>query len=208
MKALFSEIRRGDVLAVSARLDGDPQLVHAVAKAPPKKDDGQSTLQVAIKSGRLDVAHLLLDRGADMNYMDKSAVNRWNMPVVHDAVMAAVMSARYGRNRALPSEAPQVEMMSTRERFEAAFGLLERMVRGGADLRAVDSFGNDALGRAVLDARQVIDEPLLPELDQDLGRVFALLISAGADLDRVDPKSGRTLAEQFAGEPVAQFLRS
>lgn len=205
---MFTEIRRGDVLAVAARLERDPRLVHAVAKAPPKKDDGQSTLQVAIKSSQFEVAHLLLDRGADVKYIDTSAVNQWNMPVVQDAIRATVMSARFGRNWALPSEAPQIEMMSTLEQFETALGLLERLIRAGADVTALDSAGNDGLARAVLDARQVIEEPLIPELAQDLDRVFKLLITAGADLARVHPNLRSTLAEFFADEPVGQFLRA
>lgn len=98
-------------------------------------------------------------------------------------------------------------MTSTLEDFEAAFGLLQRMVGAGADVTALDSFGNDGLARAVLDARQLIHEPLRLELAQDLGRVFAFLLSAGADLERVHPSFGSTLAECFVDEPVGQFLR-
>jgi ankyrin repeat protein len=78
MKVLFREIRAGDAAAVSARLDANPILVGAIAKAPPAKDDGQSTLQVAIKSGQFEVAHLLLDSGAYVHFMDQSATNAWN----------------------------------------------------------------------------------------------------------------------------------
>ncbi len=72
MKALFRDIRAGDVSAVTVRLGDDPNLVHATAKAPPKKDDGQSTLQIAIKSGQFEVAHLLVTRGADVNFVETS----------------------------------------------------------------------------------------------------------------------------------------
>ena len=77
----------------------------------------------------------------------------------------------------------------------------------GTDVNALDSFGNDGLGRCVLDARQIIGEPLLPELAQDLERVFAVLLAAGADLGRVDSRFESTLAERFADEPVGRFLR-
>ena len=56
-------IRRGNLEAVAAILDKKPELISCLAKAPPKKDDGQSPLMVAIKSDNLEVAHLLLDRG-------------------------------------------------------------------------------------------------------------------------------------------------
>ena len=63
MKKLFTMIRRGNLDEVAAILDKNPDLIACLAKAPPKKDDGQSPLMVAIKSDNLEVAHLLLDRG-------------------------------------------------------------------------------------------------------------------------------------------------
>jgi len=41
-----------------------------VAKQPPKKDDGQSPLQVALKTGNTASADYLLDMGADVNTLD------------------------------------------------------------------------------------------------------------------------------------------
>ncbi len=56
---------------VALILDKKPELISCLAKAPPKKDDGQSPLRVAIKSDHLEVAHLLLDEllkhGADIH---------------------------------------------------------------------------------------------------------------------------------------------
>jgi ankyrin repeat protein len=206
VKALFREIRAGDVGAVAARLGANPDLVHAIAKAPPKKDDGQSTLQVAIKAGRFEVANLLLDAGADVNYRDVSELNRWNTPVLHDAVRAAVFSSRFGNNWALPGEPARIEVLNTGEQFDRAFSVLERMISLGADPLAHDSAGNPALWRAVLDARQVLRDFELPDLDEDLRRVFDLLLQAGADPDYVHPTLGKRAADGFADEPVRRFL--
>lgn len=206
VKALFKEIRAGDLGSVTARLDADPSLVAAVAKAPPKKDDGQSPLQVAIKSGNFEVAHLLLDRGADVNFIDSSEINPWNVPVLHDAVRAAVFSSRFGRNWALPGEPPRIEVLSTAEQFARAFAVLERLVTMGARPDAQDSHGNPALSRAVLDVRQVLEDFVLADLEEDLHRIFDLLIGAGADPEWVDSRTGRRLMEQFASEPVRRFL--
>lgn len=63
MKKLFTAIRQGKLDEVTAILDKKPELIACLAKAPPKKDDGQSPLMVAIKSDHLEAAHLLLDRG-------------------------------------------------------------------------------------------------------------------------------------------------
>lgn len=206
MKQLFREIRAGDVEAVSARLRERPALVGAIASAPPKKDDGQSTLQVAVKSGQFAVAHLLLDLGADVDFVDASGLNHWHTPVLHDAIRAAVFSSRFGRSSTF-GEPGTVEVYSTREQFDRAYGVLERMVALGADPLAVDSADNPALWRATIDADQVMEEDLeLPDRDADLRRIFDLLLGAGADPDHVHARLGRTVREMFAGEPVLRFL--
>ncbi len=97
MKKLFVAIRRGNLDEVAAILDKKPELISCLAKAPPKKDDGQSPLMVAIKSDNLEVAHLLLDRGADVNFAD--AVNPYGInfsaPIWYDAVGQCFMRARH-----------------------------------------------------------------------------------------------------------------
>lgn len=206
MRALFSEIRAGAHEAVARRLDREPSLVHAIAASPPKKDDGQSTLQVAIKAAQFEIADLLLDRGADATFIDASSLTTRHAPVLHDAIRATVFSSRFGRNRALPGHPPKVEIMNTLDNFDRAFAVLTRVIERGADPNATDSFGNPALIRAVLDARQIIDEPSSPEVRDDLDRVFALLRHAGSDFEWVDPRLGAPAREHFAGEPVATFL--
>jgi ankyrin repeat protein len=94
MKALFQAIRQSDRAKVEKLLDADPSLVRSTAKAPPKKDDGQSPLQVAFKAGQFDIADLLIDREADVNFTEVSQVNEWRAPVIHDAIRAAVFSSR------------------------------------------------------------------------------------------------------------------
>ena len=53
MKKLFTVIRQGKLDEVALILDKKPDLISCLAKAPPKKDDGQSPLMVAIKSDNL-----------------------------------------------------------------------------------------------------------------------------------------------------------
>lgn len=74
MKKLFQAIRQGNDAAVRALLEKKPELISCTAKQPPKKDDGQSPLQVALKTGRLEIAEYLLDLGADVNLDRKSVV--------------------------------------------------------------------------------------------------------------------------------------
>ena len=207
MKVLFTEIRNGKLEAVRARLDAQPELVAATATSPPKKDDGQAPLQVAIKSGQFDIAQLLIDRGADVNFIETSTLNRWNTPVLHDAIRAAVFSSRFGRNRALPGEPVDLEVMNTQEQFTRALGVLRRLLESGADVTKMDSMGNPALMRAMLDARQVASEPLSADLTQDLRQIFNALLQAGADLEWVDPRFGRSLASQVVGTPLAELFQ-
>ena len=63
MKKLFTSIRQGKLGEVARILDKNPSLISCLAKAPPKKDDGQSPLMVAIKSDNLEVAHLFAGSG-------------------------------------------------------------------------------------------------------------------------------------------------
>ena len=207
MKKLFTAIRQGDAATVCALLDKKPELIACTAKAPPKKDAGQSPLQFAIKSGNLEIAHLLLDRGADVNFMEaQDCGNEWRMPVVQDAIRAAMMCTRY--NSRWPDG---YHVSHTQTHADAAFALLERMVILGADLTKTDSYGNNALIRALLDARQIIpsfhpgeqryieDRLFTPELASDLNRIFALIMTSAPDItqDFLSPDSKETLLMQL-----------
>ena len=97
MKKLFKAIRNGDFNEVKEIITKKPELVNCVAKQPPKKDDGQSPLQVALKTGNFEIAKYLIEMGADLNFMeDKSCCNEWRTPVIHDAITAAVNSKNAG----------------------------------------------------------------------------------------------------------------
>ncbi len=81
MKKLFNAIRKSDLETVRQIILKQPELVNSVAKQPPKKDDGQSPLQVALKTGNNDIAEFLIDSGADVNFIeDESCCNEWRTP--------------------------------------------------------------------------------------------------------------------------------
>lgn len=63
MRKLFRAIRRNEAETVERLVRGKPELVNCVARQPPKKDDGQSPLQVALKTGTMDIAEYLMDMG-------------------------------------------------------------------------------------------------------------------------------------------------
>lgn len=203
MKKLFTAIRHGDAETVCALLDKKPELIACIAKAPPKKDAGQSPLQVAIKSAHPEIAHLLLDRGADVNFMEAEGCgNEWRMPVVQDAIMAAVMCTRWNSRWQ-----GSYNVSHTLKQADQAFALLKRVIDLGTDLTATDSYGNSALTRALLDARRILpgfhyseqryieDRIFTPELESDLNRIFSLIMTAAPEATQnfIAPDSNETL---------------
>jgi ankyrin repeat protein len=198
IKALFTAIRKHENETVRALLAQDSTLVNARASAPPKKDDGQSPLQVAFKTGNFEIAGLLIDRGANVHFMEESALNEWRTPVLHDALRAAAFTARDGK-------------VSSGEAFERAVDLVRRLLSMGVDPNCRDSYGNNALLRALLDARQRLSvEAGFPEkvanetLNRDVRELLQTLIKAGADINASNP--GRESAKAFAREPALAWL--
>lgn len=195
VKRLFVAIRQGRIADVRAMLAADPTLVSACAKAPPKKDDGQSPLQVAFKINASDTAAVLLDHGADVNFMETSKLNHWRAPVLHDALRAAAFKAR---------KAPT----DSREAFAALLALIQRMLGLGADPNACDSLGNSCLGRLILDLNQRLPYGRSPEpvFDEDAEALFQALISAGADIRRSDRRRSSAW-EDTRGKYLERFVR-
>ncbi len=216
MKSLFTAIRQNDFEKVKQLLDKKPVLIACTAKQPPKKDDGQSPLQVALKTGKFEIAEYLSSLGADVNFMEnESCCNAWRAPVLHDAITAAVMCSRWNVNSPIYGG---LKVCSTQEKADQAFDILKKIIALGADTNAKDSFGNSCLCRACLQARQILpsynhteqklvdNRVITKELTADLSRIFDLLLKNGADIDYIAPNFGRTLTEMYKNEPVARFL--
>ena len=214
MKKLFTAIRKGDIDTVKALIEKDNSLVFCVAKQPPKSDDGQSPLQVALKTGMLEIASYLLDMGADVNFMeDANCVNMWRTPVVFDAINCAIMNCRFNVLRE-----NEIEVFSTKENAEKAFMILDRMIKMGANINAIDSLNNNSMFRACSQAKQILprydystktlwnDRKTTIELKQDLSRIFNLLINSGVDVSYKN-QSGKTVFELFENEPVLDFIK-
>lgn len=216
MRAVFTEIIDGDLEALRTRLAAKPAEALAVAAKKPAKYAGQSTLQIAYRHGRFEIAELLLESGADPSFIEHAEREPWAMPVLHHAIMAAVMRSRW----LAPTrrEEDPWAIRSTAEDADAAFAALTHLLDSGADVTALDSYGNSAIERAVLDARQILPKyihndpdwvdpkPLNRELDEDLTRIFRLLIDRGADLTYVSPNMPLPAAEFYKAEPVGKYL--
>jgi ankyrin repeat protein len=217
MKKLFVAIRQGNIELVKDIIAKGPELVNCTAKQPPKKDDGQSPLQVAIKSGHFAIADYLLDCGADVNFMESESCNEWKMSVIQDAIMASVINSRFLRIT-YKNGAKVWEIYGTKEQFNTAIKVLKKMFDLGADIKCHDSYGNSCLGRAILDARQILPtihyqdptwvdkRPLNSELIEDLKQIFNLLLEQGVDVNEIDNKIGKSYLEFYRQECVVQFL--
>lgn len=196
IKAIFKAIRNRSLDEVKTLIADKPELVHVCNFAPPKKDDGQSTLQVAFKTGSFAIAQFLIEQSADVNFIEKSEINEWRAPALHDCIRAVIFNS-YTLNK-------------DQRKFKEGMSLLQLMLSHKADPNAIDSYGNNCLCRALLDSRQVIDYPNA-ELDSvlltQLKRVFSALIMAGADSDLANnTRSGASELAKSYGMNKYQLL--
>lgn len=217
MKKLFLAIRHGDLEQVKALIEKKPELVNCVAKQPPKKDDGQSPLMVALKTEQHEIANYLIDAGADLNFMESepcSGVLR--QPVLFDAICNAVMCSRWNTYHHVCG----LEVRSTKENFDAAYALLERMLKNGADIHAVDSYGFSAIWHFASDANEILPgyedaekriyddtRKFTDEVREDLTKVYKLLVEYGMDVDYVSPTL-HTTVRKFHHGPVLEILNA
>lgn len=217
MKKLFQAIRNGDMDNVIQLLDKKPELISCTAKQPPKKDDGQSPLQVALKCGQFEIAELLINRGADVNFIEsEDCCNKWRAPVIHDAINAAVMCSRWNVNSSIYNG---MKVFNTKERADKAYNILKSVIEKGADVNALDSYGNSCLWRACLQSAQILpgfnykenklddDRVITSEITEDLRRIFNLLYESGMDSGYIRPGMSMTAKEYYQNGPLAQFLR-
>ncbi len=178
IKVFFKAIKNGEIAQVCELLDDNSEYLTVCNVAPPKKDDGQSALQVAFKTGNFEIAKLLIDKGADLNFMETSEINEWTAPVLHDCIRATIFNS-YTLQR------------ETRH-FDKAFSLLGLMLSKKADCNSIDSYGNNCLHRAILDARQMLHNPSAEFKDdillKQLQNVFEELIKSGADIKESNEK--------------------
>lgn len=210
MKKLFTAIQKNDLQTIKLLLEKDGSLIDSVFTGTPKKFDGQSLLQVALKTANAGVVNYLLDMNANVNFIEnESCANDWRAPVIHDAINRAIMFSRWNVMRDT-----ELEVYSTKEASDESFEILKRIIIMGADVNAKDSYGNACLDRACLQARQILprhngdDRVLTDELRSDLNRIFSLLIESGADMNYVAPSAfGKNYLEQYGEETVGIFLK-
>jgi ankyrin repeat protein len=201
IKSLIRAIRNGQDADVKKMIEADPDLTNCYTSAPPKKDDGQSPLQIAFKTGRFAIADFLIDHGADVNFIEESNINDWKAPVIHDAIRATAFNMRVAHNGSKTS-------------FATAIAMLKKLLRKGADPNATDSYGNHCLARAILDLRiQLTSIPLTDSaateshavFDEDARELLDLLLAHGADI-HASNATRNSAFDQSRGTYFERFL--
>lgn len=133
MTKLFKAIRQNDIETVKKVLQKYPEKVNCMATPPPKKDEGQSPLQVAIKVGNIEIAHYLIDQGADVNHMEPynglPPTGCYRCPLLFDAIMAL--------------------LADWKNRKEEKLGLISRLLEAGADPNKTDNRGSTSWDFAI-----------------------------------------------------------
>lgn len=190
MKIFFKAVANGDYFTVSEFVNNNSEYARIISVASPIEDDGQSGLQIAFKSSRFEIAKLLIDKGADINFIDTTEIHPWTAPVLQDCIKATIYNS--------------VPMLEYTKLFEFPFAILQLMLDKKANINSLDSYGNNCLHRALLDTRlklethsNILDfrkEILLVQIR----KVFKALISAGADINLANEH--RPSAESFMKE--------
>lgn len=215
MQKTFQLLRRGDIEGIRQILDKKPEEVNAVSGDKPKRDQGQSLLQVAIKSGHLDIADLLIDRGADLNFIEEpTELNPFCQPVLQTAGGRAVFDCR----RMIKRWNGQYEMYSSKEKADQSFKVFEKMLELGADISQNDSHGGTLLQTILIETKEVLpsnywktketsDNVLITdELRHDLNRIYDLLIRYGVTADEIAVYQNIPLKELYQDSPTMEFL--
>ena len=171
-------------------------------------------MQVALKTGNTAIADYLIDMGADVKFIeDESCCNAWRTPVLHDAINCAVMLSRWNTD----DKYMGFREFSTKERADEALAILKKMLDLGADVNAVDSYGNSGMNRFALQAKQILpsynyvehceskDRIFTKELHQDLRSVLQALKDAGGDASYKAPNLGCSVQE-FCSEGSISVL--
>ena len=199
MKKLFSAINNGNFEVVQEIIKKKPELVNCIAKAPPKRDEGQSPLKVAIKNGYYEIVDFLIEQDADVNFIPQTTCDGHLIPIISQAVYSALRKARNPTYTGCKDKNGMSEYLifGDKEVFQNALSILKRVISAGADLTATDNYGNSCLEEAVREAlrfgsRFCFPErtylPVVVEWEEDIKEVFNLLITNGVSTEISDER--------------------
>lgn len=207
MQKLFTLLRQGNIDEIMRLISGKPELINSVSGPKPKKDHGQSLLQVALKTGHNDIAEYLIDVGIDVNFMEAEDNDPGpRMPVIFDAITAVIDSLCIGMYRT--SE----EVARKFEESDAALRLLKKMIQCGADVNRKTSNGLSTVNWSLHHAALIMGRPSIYPYSQEkvreqLRAILDYLFDNGFDYDvwlehgyYPEPTPGPSIKELFLGD--------
>lgn len=181
MKKLFKAIRQYDLEQVKAIISKTPDAIYSIATPPPKKDIGQSPLQVAIKISAFDIAEYLIEQGADVNFMeDETAGTTLRCPLLHDAIGHVMFCLCCSPLNT------QDEINLHINNAGTAFSIMKLLCERGADVNKEASNGRNALDKCVLEAEKILDKQKAypftqKEAEEYFVNMLDILIKHGSD---------------------------
>lgn len=152
MQKLFVLLRQGNIDEVKRIITNKPELLSSVSGPKPKKDHGQSLLQVTFKAGELDIAEYLIEAGIDVNFMEEKDDDPGvRAPVLFDAITAVLMSLCVGEYRT------QEEVTQKFKESDRALNLMRKMILLGADVNKRTSNEMNAINWSLHHAENIMD---------------------------------------------------
>jgi len=218
MKKLFSAIRKKEIDEVSSILDKKPELVNCIAKGISKRDDDEAPLQTAIKTENFDIAKLLIERGANVKFMEVEIEHEeWRKPVLHFAVEAVIGNSR--DELYVPKYSPQnnsgflglfkkdqyTVKSEPSKKYKEAFEIMKLLIEKGADIHSSNSSDNYQISAIEFICNRIEyykfdnKRPFVNEALNDLQpifEVFKITKVTDCDLPSVSPR-GNTVYESY-----------
>ena len=206
MQKLFTLLRQGNIEEITRLISDKPELINSISGPKPKKDHGQSLLQVALKTGHNEIAEFLIDAGINVNFMEAEENDLGpRMPAIFDAITAVIDSLCIGVFRT--SE----EATRKFEESDAALGLLKKMIQCGADVNGKTSNGLSTVNWSLHHASLIMGRPSIypnsqEKVREQLRAVLDCLFDNGFDYDAwledgyyPEPSPGPCIRELFLG---------
>jgi ankyrin repeat protein len=140
-------IKENNLLKIKKLVGNDKMHATVCNGKTPKKDAGQSGLQIALKTSNLDIAEFLIEQGANVNFIEDSKISEVSMPVLHDCIHVLFIYSLcdfYKKNKPF---------------YDKAFNIFKIMLLKGANPNAVDCNGNNSFHRAILDIKLIKTDP-------------------------------------------------
>lgn len=177
---VFDLLRKGDVAAVKALVEKSPQLVEA------RDGAGMTLLHHAASVGSAELVDFLIDKGAKVDAADTGAGTPLHIAAMRNGTEAAAALLKRGAAVEARDDYQRTPLiLCARERGQAAAALV--LIEAGADVNAVDKFGDGALDLAAWRGKTDLVDLLLakgaklPEPGEKWRGLLAMAASQGLE---------------------------